>query len=199
MGKQQSKEYYIPDKKNFKLSYCVQESIHEIAEKHEYINLSKLVEEYTTSNLVLQLLYYKLKHEGYSFKEYNVIPISYRIDHILEYISDKGLFLFNNASINDIKIIKTCYESNLNTVYYFLNKGKILLCGILLNEEFIQHVLKIEPFDIHTIISDIILIVGYDTDSIYIKTNWYEHLIKMENIFIKNIREIWNIEIKTFY
>ena len=42
MGQKQTKqalEYYIPTKKNFKLSYCVQENVSEVAEKKEYINL----------------------------------------------------------------------------------------------------------------------------------------------------------------
>jgi hypothetical protein len=102
MGQKQTKqsEYFIPTTKNFKISYCVQETITELVEKKEYVNLSKILQEYSTLNLVLQVLYYKCKHQGYNFKEFNVIPISYRIDHILEYISDKGISLSNNAVIN---------------------------------------------------------------------------------------------------
>ena len=202
MGQKQTKqalEYYIPTKKNFKLSYCVQENVSEVAEKKEYINLSKLIEEYNSSNLILQVLYYKCKHEGYSFKENPVSQISYRIDHILEYISDKGLYLQNNAILNDIKINRVCYEPNLNNIYSLLNKGNILLAGIILTEKFIIDVLKMDVLDYHDIMSDIILIVGYDTTTIFLKTMWCENLIKIDNKFIRNIREIWDIQIQTFF
>ena len=199
MGQKQTKQlnYFIPTSKNFKISYCVQESITEKVEKKEYINLSKIIEEYNTLNLVLQVLYYKCKHQGYNFKEFNVIPISYRIDHILEYISSKGIMLSDNAVINDIEIIRKCYEPKLNNIYHFLNKGNILIGGIILNEIFITEVLKIDLFDYYDIISDIILIVGYDNTSLYLKTTWCNHLITMDNKFVKNIREVWNLEIKT--
>jgi len=199
MGQKQTKqsEYFIPTTKNFKISYCVQETITELVEKKEYIDLSKILQEYSTLNLVLQVLYYKCKHQGYNFKEFNVIPISYRIDHILEYISDKGILLSNNAVINDINIIRNCYQPKLNNIYHFLNKGNILIGGIILNEIFISQVLKMDLFEYYDIISDIILIVGYDSTSIYLKTTWSKELIKMDNKFVKNIREIWDIEIET--
>jgi hypothetical protein len=138
MGQQQTKQknYVIPTGKNYKMSYCVQDNVQEIAEKKEIIDLSKLLEEYTLSGVIFQFIYYKLKHEGYVFKEYPIGQISYRLDQILDYISDRGIFLENNVIINDFKLIKSCYEPNLNNVYSILNKGNIILAGIILNESF---------------------------------------------------------------
>jgi len=39
--------------------------------------------------------------------------------------------------------------------------------------------------DYHDIMSDIILIVGYDTTTIFLKTMWCENLIKIDNKFSK--------------
>jgi hypothetical protein len=197
MGQTQTKRYYIPTTKNFKLSYRIQENVPQ-CEILKKINLSKLVEEYKSVNLVSQLLYYKCNHQGYSFKEYPVSTLSYRLDHIFEYISEKGIFLNGNAIISDLSINYTCYYSNLNNIYYFLNKGSILVGGIILNKKFINEVLQMDSNN-QDIMSDIILIVGYDTDSIYLKTNWCENIVKMDNSFINNIKELWNVEIKTFY
>jgi len=205
MGQHQTKhqKYYIPSKKLFKMSYCIQENISESITKKEYVDLSKLVEGYEDIGLMLQFIYYKLKHEGYSFKEYSISQITYRLDQIFDYINDNGIFLSNNSVINDFRIIKKCYEPNLNNIYFFLNKGQILLGGIILDEKFITDVLHMEigknGNGKNSIISDIVLIIGYDENTIYLKTEWCENTVKIDNKFVSNIREIWNIEIKTFY
>jgi hypothetical protein len=189
--------YNIPTTKNFKLSYCVQKTIKQQVEKKECVDLSNLVEEYQCG-IVLQFIYYKLKHEGYCFKEYPIEQSIYRIDDLLETFSEKGIMLSNNAIINDIKIKKNCYEPTLDTIYHFLNNGKILLGGILLDSTFLKEVLNI-TLNKQPIISDTILIVGYNNDSLYLKTVWCDEIIKVENIYLSNIREIWDIEIKTFW
>lgn len=202
MGQQQTKAlnnngiYNIPKKKNFKLSYCVQENVSELSEKRDYINLNNVIEEYTNNHLVMQIIYYKCKHAGYSLKEHVYPQNSYRIDHILEDISDIGLLLSNNVILNDIIIKRACYEPNLNNIYCFLNKGKILIGGIILTPHFIKSVLNMEVHQDETI-SDIVLIVGYDTDCLLLKTKWCEEIVKIENKYIKNLREIWNVEIET--
>jgi len=200
MGQQQTKQlnYNIPNMKMFKLSYCIQNNIEFISEIKEQIDLSLLVNEFKVG-IPLQFIYYKLKHAGYVFKEYSIDLQIYRLDELLNYFSNKGIFLSKNAVINDVKIKSKCYESNLNNIYHFLNKGNILLGGIILNEDFITNVLKLDILDYTKTISDIILIVGYNQTHIYLKTNWSNDILKVENKFIKNIREIWNIDLKTFY
>ena len=46
-------------------------------------------------------------------------------------------------------------------------------------------------------ISDIILIVGYNSSNIFIKTEWCNEIISVKNNYINHIKEIWNVEIKT--
>ena len=195
MGAQNSKnDYYIPDKKMFKLSYCIHKNIKTISEIKE-INLSSLLDEYECIGAIMSLFYYKLKHMGYSIHPINIEFPYYRLEQILDNIQCKGIIISNHNILNDLKIINDCYAPNLNNIYHFLNNGNILLAGIILSDDFAKEVLKIEIFE-NDIVSDVILIVGYDTDNIFIKSTWTKDVIKIDNKFLINIKEIWNVELK---
>ena len=58
-------------------------------------------------------------------------------------------------------------------------------------------VLNVDKKDV--IATDTILVVGYDLDTFFIKTKWSNKILKIENCFIKNIKELWNIELYPFY
>jgi len=184
MGVNSSKnlEYNIPDQKIFKLSYIIYKNI-EIKSEIKSIDLSQFIFN-ETDNIITSFLKLKLKNEGYSLTnlkiEYNTIET-----------------IFNNFNQTfDFKIISDCYKPNLNNIYHFLNNGNILLAGIILEPIFLKDILKIEQ---ENTVSDYILIVGYDFENFFIKTNWCNHILKIDNKFIKNIKEIWDVKIKTFY
>ena len=191
MGVQNSKNgYYMPDRKIFKLSYCIHKNITLSEIKNTNTDLSILVSDYSDVEVLSQLLYYKLKHIGYTnLKIINIEFPYYSLEHIIDNIK--------NIFIKDLKIKKECYEPNLNNIYHFLNKGRILLAGIILNDEFATEVLKLNLLD-NQIVSDIILIVGYNTENIFIKSNWCKDILKVDNKFLNNIKELWNVEISTF-
>ena len=187
----------------FKLSYVVHENIKTISNSLNNINLSNLIGENHNVSIIMQFMYYKLKQVGYNLTPLKIEYQIYNINDILNEFKFKGISVLNHALLNDFKLNSQCYEPNLNNIYYFLNKGEILLGGIILNEKFLSNVLKIDTFKISNIsdiiMSDIILIVGYNSENIYIKTKWCKKNIKIKNEYLNNIKEIWNIEIKTFY
>jgi len=195
MGQQQTKpkenDIVLPINKHFKLSYNTHETIKVLAEKKEHIDFSTLVQDFH-SFLILRLIYQKLHMLGYTFKEHYWSSSQTHISKILDVIKEDGI-LINNELFNDFDMSYTCYEPTLNNVYSFLNEGKILVAGIILTEPFVKEYFNKET---NTTTSDIVLIVGYDTHTFFIKTIWCEQILKIPNTYIKNIRELWNIEIK---
>jgi len=192
--------YFIPTNKLFKMSYVIHENIKTLSIPLNDINLdNNNFKDINKIPIIMQFIYYKLKNVGYNLTPLKIDYPYYNIDDILSQINSKGIPVLNHTSLNDFKIIKQCYEPSLNNIYHFLNKGNILLGGIILNEEFINDVLKIDKEPYIGIISDLILIVGYNPDNIFIKTNWCKKNIKVKNEYLNNIKEIWNVEIKTFY
>ena len=206
MGQQNSKlddhhsedGYFIPTNKLFKISYVIHEIIKTLSIPLNDVNIDINIDNIKIP-IIMQFIYYKLKNVGYNLTPLKIDYPYYNIDNIFNDINSKGIPVLNHAALNDFKIIKNCYEPSLNNIYHFLNKGNILLGGIILNEEFINNVLKIDKEPYFGIISDLILIVGYNTDHVFIKTNWCKKNIKVKNEYLNNIKEIWNVEIKTFY
>jgi hypothetical protein len=198
MGQTTSKpgEFVIPMKKNFKLSYLIYEQINEIPEIKEEIDLRILVENY--SGLLEGFIFHKCKQIGYTLVSPKLNVISIRIDTILNDIKHKGIHV-SNTSFNDFILDKKCYKPTLNTIYHFLNNGKILLAGIILTDAFTQETLKMHLHECNDIISDIILIVGYNQEHIYIKTEWCKNVLQIKNTFIDNIKEVWDVDIKPKY
>ena len=198
MGAQSSKENeFIPDKKNFKISYCINKNIKTISEIKN-TDLSSLLDDYEFIGAIMSLFYYKLKHMGYNIHPINIEFPYYRLEQILDNIQYKGIIISNHNVLNYLKIINECYAPNLNNIYHFLNDGHILLAGIILDHLFAKEVLKVEIFEknvISDVISDVILIVGYDNDNIFIKTTWTKNILKIDNKFLTNIKEIWNVKL----
>lgn len=195
MGQENSKisnefdKFDIPKEKLFRLSYIPQKNIKEIVKQDESVNLIKILDEYKYNiPLIMQFLYYQLKHGGYRIKPSIIDFPCISIDEILSNF---------NKIVTDIDIRKEFYEPNLNNIYYFLNRGKILLALIILDNEFLTESLKQNGND-NKIVTDVVLIVGYNNDNIIIKHKWSRaNTLEISNKFISNIRELWNIEINT--
>jgi len=202
MGQNSSKtyndEHFIPAERLFKLSYTVKTPQRNVCNIVQTVNLSLLLNEYTNIGVFMQFLYQKLKYAGYnSLKPINVDFGYTSIQSILQDLNENGIPV-GNGVIKDVKIIKNCYEPNFNNICYFLNKGRLLLAMIILDTEFITESLKLTENNLKEVATDAVVIVGYDEFNFYIKTNWFKFIVKVENKFINNIKEIWDIDILTF-
>jgi hypothetical protein len=201
MGQQNSKKSsnLVPTEKLFKLSYTVfnNKKIEKQVDVKE-IDLSHLLINYNSNiNVVMQFLYQKLKFNGYNDLNYINVDFGYlSIDTILTDINKLGFPISNNETIKDISFIKNCYKPSLKYIYHFLNKGSILLALIILDAPFIKECLKISSLEnFKDFATDAVIIVGYNEHSFFIKTNWFEDTICVENCFIDNIKEIWDTEL----
>jgi hypothetical protein len=200
MGQNSSKtfndEHFIPSERLFKLSYTVYKSISNGPLETSSVNLSNLLDEYHNNiGVFMQFFYQKFKFNGYNLKPIN-FNFGYRSIHdIIMDISNNGFPVSNNEFFKDIKIIKSCYKPSLDTIYNFLNQGKLLLAMIILDTDFITDSLKLSHENLKDIATDAVVIVGYDQFNFYIKTNWFKFIVKVENKFINNIKEIWDIDI----
>ena len=193
-----SKEITLPTGKYFKHSYCLKHENKVLKNKIKGIDLSFLIDDYNTQ-LIMQVFYYKLKHLGYTLGVIKHVYTGYRIEHIFNSFVKEGVPIKNDEMIDDLTITVECYEPHLNNIYYHLNKGSILVAGIILTEEFIKNLFenfdkfdKFDKFD-NKVLSDIILITGYDSSNFFIKTTWISGILTIPNKYLKNIREIWNI------
>jgi len=202
MGQNSSKtfndEHFIPSERLFKLSYTVYKSTSKYDNEVQTVNLSNLLDEYHNNSNIgvfMQFFYQKFKFNGYNLKPIN-FDFGYRSIHdIIMDISNNGFPVSNNEFFKDIKIIKSCYKPSLDTIYNFLNQGKLLLAMIILDTDFITECLKLTQENLKDIATDAVVIVGYDKFNFYIKTNWFKFIVKVENKYINNIKEIWDIDI----
>ena len=217
MGQLQTKDYYIPSGRNYSMSYVKHTNIKcETFNEAQNFNLSNLIQfdnviiQYPKEHGILKLIYsamwYKITNLGYTIKE-NIPNLSLNLreslDECLDKIINYGFITEKDKEYNqqehclsDLIITKQCYQSNLNNIKYLLCNGNILVAGILIDNEFINQVLNSDEI-INDIISDIIIIIGYTSDSLIIKTNWVDTPINLNFLFINNIKEIWNFEIKS--
>jgi len=210
MGQNNSRTYndsnFIPSERLFKLSYTVSKKFNlTLSEYHNTsVNISKVFDyyndfrgkNYNKMSVFMQFLYFLTRNIGYTLKPTNIEWGYMSIEGILHQINLKGFPAINNEFIKDIKIVKCCYKPDLNAIYYFLNKGEPLLAMVMLDLEFVTECLKISIETINDIGTDAVIIVGYDPDNFYIKTNWFDFDIKVENRFIDNIKELWNVKMQ---
>jgi len=195
MGQQNTKQesLSLPSGKNFKHSYCLRHENKVLKNKIKNVDLSFLIKDYNTQ-LVMQVFYYKLKHLGYTLSILKNVYTGYRIENILNSFVKEGIPVIGDELINDLEITVECYEPHLNNIYYHLNNGSILIAGIILTTEFVNTLFEKIVED--RVLSDIILITGYDSSNFFIKTTWTNVILTIPNKFLKNIREIWNVNIK---
>ena len=197
-----NESYFIPSERLFKLSYIVARTITTDNEKYQQVDLHGLYEKFDDNIVVfMQFCYQKFQEAGYTLKPINIDWGYSSINEIFYEMESKGFPISNNGLIKDIKFVKNFYKVDLEIIYHFLNRGQPLLAIILLDETFIKDVLKLneEKYCNKNIITDVLIIVGYDSHNFFIKSNWFKSIIKVENKFIHNIKEIWDIQLLTFY
>ena len=202
MGQTQSN--FIPSGKHYKYSYCKQLDNLVYTFLPESINLSLNLNLNSNSkndnyilNLIYVSIYYKIKNLGYNIKEnknYYISTYNIQLNTIIENVALKGIMSSSNEVLKDLSIVGKPYKVSLNNIKYLLSQGNILIAGIVLDERFGMEILQKV---VHSLLTDIVLIVGYDTESIYILSNWKSEIIKIDIHFVDNILEIWNIEINS--
>jgi hypothetical protein len=206
MGQNNSRSYndsnFIPAERLFKLSYTLYKTLDKPVEKSgdKPVDISRFFEEYHhTIGILMQFLYFLTKESGYTLKPTRFEWGYMSIEGILHQINLKGFPVINNDFIKDIKLTKNCYKPDLNVIYSFLSRGKPLLAMVLLEPVFIMECLKLSSENLKDIATDAVIIVGYDTHHFYIKTNWFEFIVKVENRFIDNFKELWDVSLQTLF
>ena len=201
MGQTQS-SYVLPSGKNYKFSYSnTLENVKEIVSLPEKVDLSNLIDfpKEDGNNYMLKLIftaiYYKVKNLGYDIKNnyYHFIH-TYNVDlkTIMENICVRGIKLKEN-SLSDLKMVPVSYKVTKQNIMQLLCLGNILIGGMVINKKLIDY-LDFKSFT-DTLLTDIVLILGYNFNSFMILTNWSPDIKVIPFEFIDNFLEIWNIEI----
>ena len=107
---------------------------------------------------------------------------------------DVCVISFNSKILNDLTMTGKPYKVSLNNIKNLLSSGNILIAGIVIDEKFGKDVLQ---QNISSLLTDIIIIIGYNQSSLFIYSNWKEEIIEIDYIFVDNILEIWNIEVNS--
>ena len=207
MGQKYSTTYndanFIPAERLFKLSYTLSKTLKTFkSQDHnvEKVDISRVFEKYHhTIGVFMQFLYFLTKTSGYTLKPTRFEWGYMSIEGILHQINMNGFPVINNDYIKDIKVIKDCYKPDLNVIYYFLSRGRPLLAMVILEPVFITECLKLSSENLKDIATDAVIIVGYDDISFSIKTNWFDFIVNVENKFIDNFKELWDVSLKTHY
>jgi len=198
MGQTQSA---LPSGKHYKYSYCKQLDNLNFSILPPILNLSNLINFPSGDNYILKLIYtaiyYKIKHLGYNIKENTnyYINNNIQLNKIIENVCNHGIKSSDdNYEIKDLIMVGKPYKVSLNNIKQLLFKGNVIIAGIVLDEKFGMEVLQKE---VSSLLTDIILIVGYTETHLFIMSNWKSEIIEIDYIFVDNILEIWNIEINS--
>ena len=199
MGQTQSS---LPSGKNYKYSYCKQLNNLPYVNLPPILNLSHLIflPKNDGSSYILKLIYtaiyYKIKHLGYNIKETtnHFIHTNIQLSTIIENVCNHGIKSSGKEILNDLTMTGKPYKVSLNNIKNLLSSGNILIAGIVIDEKFGKDVLQ---QNISSLLTDIIIIIGYNQSSLFIYSNWKEEIIEIDYIFVDNILEIWNIEVNS--
>ena len=121
------------------------------------------------------------------FKNISNIPL----EHILENVSIKSN---NGINLTDIDIKKNCYYPTLHNIKSLLCNGNVLIAGLILDSPLCVNVLHQKVIQL---ITDIVLIVGYSPNGIFIKTSWTPEILELPIEYISNFKEMWDIYINS--
>jgi hypothetical protein len=115
------------------------------------------------------------------------------LDEIIKGIIKKGFYSSDRRTkLSDVVFRHKCYAPKLKAIKSLIYLGNVLIAGLVIDPEFAKNVLKT---DLHTTVSDIILIVGYTEKELLVKCTWNLNVIPI--IYLDNIKEINVIEVET--
>ena len=183
----------VPTENKFYSSYCNQEYVPDIGIINESVDLGN----FNTNNFIFEIIHRQIANLGYSIKlkvpEYNIFKKNASIKEMLHNITLHGFKSSDHTDVLcDLKIKGTCYyPKNLKNL---LNKGNPLLAGIILDNDIMKSLYyPIIPEEV----TDIICILGYTSDNLLIKTTWCDKTLNLDNKFIENIKEVWEITVES--
>ena len=189
-------QFKIPSGKNYLISYSKQSRYTPIQFISNETNLVTGIDISNKSSLHLlySVFYYHLHALGYSLKSIvyplpgPVLPLDELIFHII-----KRGFYSSDTPLSDIIITPKCYSPKLKTIRSLVYLGNIIVAGLVIDQELSQFLFK-SKLDI---ITEVVLIVGYTEKDLLLKCTWSSDIVSVPNEHLSNIKEIWNIEIKS--
>ena len=98
-------------------------------------------------------------------------------------------------TLSDLVFKTKCYFPRLKNIKRLLSDKNILIAGIIVDKDLVKS-LNFENVVLNNNVTDIVCIVGYDSEHILLKTMWITETVFLKNEFVKNIKEIWSINIE---
>ena len=194
--------YTLPNFNKYTISYCKQNNFDNTIKEgqlKESIDLSSSI--LFDNNLVYCVILEQVNKLGYSLKKVFQKPIPFNTP-LNEIIKSYNSFMSSdcNDTLNDLIIKNTCHYATLDNIKKILNNFNVIIAGIIIDHDLIKSITNHTsntPISSFKQTTDIVCIVGYNSSSILLKTNWTDKIIHLNTSFIENIKEIWNIDIKS--
>jgi hypothetical protein len=198
MGQTQS---FIPSGKRFKYSYSKQLEIPFVKHIQPVTDLSRIIEippqqqEYHSgyiSSFIQTVIYYNVQNIGYKIDICDPIETEGNLQNMIDQVIAHGVICSDKRTkISDLTITSVSYKINRHGIKSLLSQGHILIAGIVLDKTLGSEI----NVNITSIVTDVVLLVGYDDTSIYIISNWLPDVLALPDHFIDNILEIHTIEV----
>lgn len=196
MGNTNSTAFKLPYENKYFFSYEKQYDSNGIIK--DSIDLSNFIQD--NGNFIYQIIFNQIINLGYSIKlkvpKMDLYKKTSTIKEIIQSIKAYG-FLSSDYTDNlsDLKFTSKCYFPRLKNIKILLSQNHILIAGIIIDHELMKSILP--NFVLKNEVSDIIVIVGYNSENILIKTLWTPEVLSINISFIQNIKEIWTILIES--
>jgi hypothetical protein len=163
----------------------------------ESIDLSKFIS--NNDNFIYQIIFYQINSLGYSInlKPPIISPYSKNntIKERIDLIEKIGFISSDYRDIlSDLIFTTKCYFPTLENIKSLLSEGNILLAGIILDPLLVK---SISSNEFNKKICDVVCIVGYNFESLFIKCTWTQEIINLDYNFLDNFQEIWTIIIES--
>ena len=199
MGNNNSNLIKFPNENNYFVSYKKQYDYQTSSDVLESIDLSNFMNN-NDITFIYQIIFNQIRTLGYSIKlKEPVIPVYSKnstIKQRIDAIEKLGFMSSDYRDIlSDLIFDSKCYFPRIENIKSLLSDGHILLAGIVLDKELVKSISS--EYHFRNQITDIICIVGYNSESLLIKTKWVNETINLENKFITNLQEIWRINIES--
>jgi hypothetical protein len=164
---------------NVLVSYCKQHSFNEPIKILDTVDLSNVLN--PERGLLNSVYEYHVRFLGGTFT-----PIEF----------EKGLPLNKMLKIKRLghfKVKSRCYTVSLENIKKMISNFDILIAGVIIDKKFSKFIFG----KVLEKVFDLVLIVGYTTDSLILKTNWFKENVEIPFEYICNIKEIHNITIQS--
>jgi hypothetical protein len=190
----------IPSGKNYTISYTKHSKFKAVPNLESETNLVTgiNINNRTHLDLIYSVFYNNINNNGYSLKvgkQLKEVPAGLTLEELLKNIIKYGFWNSDRSkTLKDIVVTPKCYSPKPKVIRSLVYSGNVLIAGLIIDSALSKVLFNVE---LDEIVTEIVLVIGYNENEILIKTTWNPEIVGIPNEHISSIKEIWNIEIQS--